>query len=217
MVSDLKNQFYAHIDSLKKTVYSELTRKKYFTVSPDKVRQLYAAAGIVTAIAVTLLIALLFGDSAGGIRPFLAGILCGLPIFGFAKFMPAKTRAGADAYMNILGFEEFLSRAEKDQLLRMKDENLFSKFFPYALALNVADNWAKAFEGIYQQPPEWYVSPTGGRMFSPRGFAIPSIPRCQTCQRPCTRPLEAAGPGRWFFRRRRVLRRRLRRGGGGSW
>jgi uncharacterized membrane protein len=52
----------------------------------------------------------------------------------------------------------------------MKDENLFSRFFPYALALNVADNWAKAFEGIYQQPPEWYVSPTRGSMFSPTGF-----------------------------------------------
>jgi uncharacterized membrane protein len=169
MVSELKNQFYAHIDSLKKTVYSELTRKKYFTVSPDKVRQLYVAAGFVTAIAATVLIGLLFGDSVGG-RTFLAGILCGIPILGFAKFMPAKTRAGADAYMNILGFEEFLGRAEKDQLMRMKDENLFSKFFPYALALNVADNWAKAFEGIYQQPPEWYVSPAGGRMFSPTGF-----------------------------------------------
>jgi len=170
MVSELKNTFYTHLDALKKTVYSELTVKKYFTVSPNKVRQLYAAAGLVTAIAATALIGLLFSDSIGGPRTFLAGILSGIPIFGFAKFMPAKTRLGSAAYMNILGFEEFLNRAEKDQLLRMKDENLFSKFFPYALALNVADNWAKAFEGIYQQQPEWYVSRTGGRMFSPTGF-----------------------------------------------
>lgn len=170
MVSELKNHFYAYIVPLKKTVFSELTKKKYFTVSPDKVRQLYAAAGFVTAIAATVLLGLLFGDSIGGVRTFLGGILCGLPIFGFAKFMPAKTRLGSAAYMDILGFEEFLNRAEKDQLLRMKDENLFSRFFPYALALNVADNWAKAFEGIYQQPPEWYVSPTRGSMFSPTGF-----------------------------------------------
>ncbi len=58
MVSELKNHFYAYIDPLKKTVYSELTRKKYFTVSPDKVRQLYAAAGFVTAIAATVLLGL---------------------------------------------------------------------------------------------------------------------------------------------------------------
>lgn len=170
MVSALKNNFYTHIDSLKKTIYSELTRKKFFTISPDKIRQLYAAAGFIVALAATILLSLLFSDSIGGTRTFLAGILSGLPIFGFAKFMPAKTRSGSAAYMNILGFEEFLRRAEKDQLMRMKDNNLFSKFFPYALALNVADNWAKAFEGIYQQPPEWYVSPMGVRTFSPTGF-----------------------------------------------
>ena len=170
MVSELKNSFYAYIDSLKKTLYKELTTKKYFTVSPDKIRQLYFAAGIITVIATAVLIGLLFSDTIGGTRTFLAVILSGLPIFGFAKFMPAKTRSGAAAYMKILGFEEFLNRAEKDKLMRMKDENLFSRFFPYALALNVADNWAKAFEGIYQQQPEWYVSPTSFRTFSPTGF-----------------------------------------------
>jgi len=170
MVSELKNNFYTHLDSLKKTVYSELTRKKFFTVSPDKIRQLYAVAGFITAIAATLLISMLFSDSIGGTRTFLAGILSGLPIFAFSKLMPAKTRSGSAAYMSILGFEEFLNRAEKDQLIRMKDENLFSKFFPYALALNVADNWARAFEGIYQQPPDWYISPSGGRTFNPVGF-----------------------------------------------
>ncbi|MDH4230807.1 MAG: DUF2207 domain-containing protein [Nitrospirota bacterium] len=170
MVSDLKNKFYTHIAPLKKTIYTELTRMKFFTVSPDKVRQLYAGAGLITAIAATILISLLFSDSIGGTRSFLAGILSGLPMLGFSKLMPAKTKSGSAAYMEILGFEEFLSRAEKDQLVRMKDDNLFSKFFPYALALNVADNWARAFEGIYQQPPEWYVSPAGVRTFSPMSF-----------------------------------------------
>jgi uncharacterized membrane protein len=48
--------------------------------------------------------------------------------------------------------------------------NLFSKFLPYAIALDVADNWAKAFEGIYQDPPDWYVAPGGFRTFSPYLF-----------------------------------------------
>jgi uncharacterized membrane protein len=62
-------------------------------------------------------------------------------------------------------------QAEKEQLERMKDENLFSTFFPYALALNVADNWTKAFEGIYQEQPSWYVSPGGVSSFRPAVFA----------------------------------------------
>ena len=53
----------------------------------------------------------------------------------------------------------------------MGDAHLFSKFLPYAMALDVTDNWAKAFEGIYQQPPEWYVSPVGIRTFNPYTFS----------------------------------------------
>ena len=170
MVSDLRNNFYTHLASLKSTIYSELISKKFFAVSPDKVRQYYAGGGFIAVIAITILLNLLFSGSIGQARCMLAGILSGLPIFGFSKLMPAKTRAGAAAYMSILGFEEFLARAEKDKLMRMQDENLFSKFFPYALALDVSDNWAKAFEGIYQQPPDWYASPLGPRTFSPMSF-----------------------------------------------
>jgi uncharacterized membrane protein len=84
--------------------------------------------------------------------------------------MPAKTRAGSAAYLHILGFQEFMNRAEKDQIEKIQDRNLFSKFFPYALALDVADNWAAAFEGIYQEPPDWYVSPRGLDTFRPSVF-----------------------------------------------
>ena len=73
--------------------------------------------------------------------------------------------------MDILGFQEFLSRAEKDRLERMGNKNLFSMFLPYAIALDVTDNWAKAFEGIYQEQPDWYVSPGGIRVFNPYVFS----------------------------------------------
>jgi uncharacterized membrane protein YgcG len=105
-----------------------------------------------------------------GWKGILAGILTGLPVLAFAKSMPVKTRTGAFAYMDILGFQEFMNRAEKDRLERMGDKNLFSKFLPYAIALDVTENWARAFEGIYQEPPNWYVSPVGFRTFSPYAF-----------------------------------------------
>jgi hypothetical protein len=56
-------------------------------------------------------------------------------------------------------------------LERMGDKDLFSKFLPYAIALDVADNWAKAFEGIYQEPPKWYMSHGEFRTFSPYSFS----------------------------------------------
>lgn len=171
MVSEMKNSFYKNITSLKKTLYSELVAKKFFSLSPDRTRQAYASAGVVSSFLIILLLTFFAGDVIGAVRIFLAGIIAGLPVLGLSRFMPAKTKTGSAAYMDVLGFQEFLNRAERDRLIRMKDENLFSKFFPYALALDVADNWAKAFEGIYQQPPQWYVSPVGFRTFSPAGFS----------------------------------------------
>ncbi|MGA7874339.1 MAG: DUF2207 domain-containing protein [Desulfoferrobacter sp.] len=169
-VSDLKNKFYTNLSLLKDDLYRDLVGKGYFANSPEKVRKIYFSAGVVTVIALTLGFALLSPDSARGI---IAGIATGLPILALARFMPAKTAAGAFAHNQILGFEEFLTRAEKDRLERIDDKHLFSKFLPYAIALDVIDSWAKAFEGIYQEPPQWYVSSRPGRFttFSPRSFS----------------------------------------------
>jgi uncharacterized membrane protein len=169
LASDLKNKFYTHLPILKKTLYGELVRKKYFLSSPEKVRNSYMAVGIFTIVFACFAFAVLTPNSAG--KSIFMGVLTGIPVLAFARYMPAKTRSGATAYMDILGFQEFMNRAEKDRLERMGDKNLFSQFLPYAIALDVTENWAKAFEGIYQEPPNWYVSPVGFRTFNPYAFS----------------------------------------------
>jgi uncharacterized membrane protein YgcG len=168
LISDLKNKFYMNLDILKKVLYAELIRKKYFLSSPEKVRNSYLVAGIL--VFVFSVLAFVFLVPNPGWKGVIAGMLTGIPVLAFAKFMPVKTRTGASAYMDILGFQEFMNRAEKDRIERMGDKDLFSRFLPYAIALDVAGNWAKAFEGIYQNPPDWYVSPVGFRTFSPYAF-----------------------------------------------
>jgi uncharacterized membrane protein len=169
IVSELKNNFYTQIELLKTTLYGELMSKKYFLVSPEKVRRFYLATGIAVAVIGALALHLFISSAVG--KAVLAGILTGLPALAFSKVMPAKTKAGASVYIDILGFQEFLRRAEKDRLQRMGDKDLFSKFLPYAIALDVVDNWAKAFEGLYQDPPQWYTSESGFRTFSPYHFS----------------------------------------------
>ncbi len=168
LVSSLKNKFYTNLDFLKKTLYGELVRKKYFLKNPEKVTQSFLVLGFLIMIFGGFIFGFLMSGSI--VKVILAWALTGLSIIGFAKFMPAKTKTGASAYMDILGFQEFMNRAEKDRLERMGDKDLFSKFLPYAIALDVADNWAEAFEGIYQEPPNWYISPAGFRTFHPVGF-----------------------------------------------
>lgn len=168
-VSDMKNKFYKNLQELKDTLYRDLVEKKYFLRSPERVRNVYITAGILTIIFGSMLTAFLITSLT--VKTIISWILAGIPIFSFGRVMPARTKVGASAYMDILGFQEFLNRAEKDRLERIGDKNLFSKFLPYAIALGVEDNWAKAFEGIYQEPPTWYVSPGGSRTFSPYSFS----------------------------------------------
>jgi uncharacterized membrane protein len=48
---------------------------------------------------------------------------------------------------------------------------MFEKFLPFAMALGVEETWAKAFEGIYKDPPSWYTGPGGMHTFRPSTFA----------------------------------------------
>ena len=168
LVSGLKNKFYTQLPILKKILYGELTRKGYFLGNPENVRNYYRAAGIL--VMVFACVGLLYFSQDSWISGVIASFLSGIPFFLFGKVMPAKTRSGALAYMNILGFQEFMNRTEKDKLERMGDKDLFSKYLPYAIALNVADHWAEAFKEVHQDPPNWYVSPGGFGTFAPYAF-----------------------------------------------
>ncbi|HHT9120329.1 MAG TPA: DUF2207 domain-containing protein [Candidatus Hypogeohydataceae bacterium YC41] len=183
-IAELQNTFYEKLPSLKDTLYNGFVQKGYFRSDPAGVRKFYLITGFLIILFFAFGLAILSFAPFISFAPFkgiIAGILTGIPILAFATVMPAKTRVGALAYMHLLGFIEFLMRAEKDRLERMGDKELFSKFLPYAIALDVVDNWTKAFEGIYQEPPKWFVSmgePTFGEptfrgptTFTPRSFS----------------------------------------------
>ena len=57
--------------------------------------------------------------------------------------------------------------AEHDKLVALveQDPKYFYNILPYAWVLNVSDKWAKKFETIAIQPPDWYYGYNG--MFHP--------------------------------------------------
>jgi uncharacterized membrane protein len=164
----MENEFYKNLPTLKDTLYGELVNKKYFLNNPEKVRNFYI---VISFFILIIIVSLAVLTSSLPWKNLFVGVITAIPIIIFGRVMPAKTRKGALAYMDILGFREFLSRAEKDKLERMGDKNLFSKFLPYAIAFGVEKKWARAFEGIYQDKPDWYISPMGLRTFSPHTFS----------------------------------------------
>jgi uncharacterized membrane protein len=99
-----------------------------------------------------------------------AGVLSGIIVAGFGRIMPARTTQGTRALEGLLGFEEFLSRVESDRYDRVvKTPDLFERFLPYAMALGVEKNWARAFEAIVTTAPAWYQGADVAH-FNSRGF-----------------------------------------------
>lgn len=171
-LSDLKNEFYKHLPGLKDNLYGMLVGRGFYTGRPDHVRVLYivggaVAGGILAALGATLMTSFGMQPAAG----IIAGILSGIVIIGFGWFMPSRTVRGTREVEKVLGFQEFLSRVESDRLERVvKTPEMFEKFLPYAMALGVEASWAKAFEGIYTEPPQWYSGPGGVHTFRPGAF-----------------------------------------------
>ncbi len=167
-LSKLKNRFYTHIPGLKKTLFSELLQKKFFSVDPDKVRGKYAIIGFAFMFVGSFV--LLFLLPSNEWKGFMAGMISGFIIMGFSNAMPAKSRLGSLTRVNILGFREFMNRADRDRLERMGPE-VYYKYLPYAIALDVVDHWTDAFEGLLTQPPRWYGAGHSFRTFSPALFS----------------------------------------------
>jgi len=124
---------------------------------------LVAIISLIVSALVSFLVFIVFSSISSGLSSIkyliISLVLSGLLFLIFARFMPKKTRKGADAYWKILGFRDFIKTAEKYRAQFYERENIFEEYLPYAILFGLTDKWAKAFEGIYQNPPSWYEGP----------------------------------------------------------
>ncbi len=118
----------------------------------------------------------LFGEAAGfyvlvtegsPAIPVILALALGLNLL-FFQLLKAPTRAGRKLLDQAEGLRLFLEVAEKDEMnLRNPPEKtpeLFERFLPYALALDVENQWAERFAGLFQRldqegqnyHPGWY-------------------------------------------------------------
>ncbi|MEN6356108.1 MAG: DUF2207 domain-containing protein [Armatimonadota bacterium] len=172
IVSSLAQKFYAHIPLLQDMLYDSMVERGYFNSRPDRVRKSYLGIGAPIAV---------FGFFGGfilssGDMPLHISVgwvfaiaVCGVMLAISSWVMPKKTAKGKDALLGVKGFEEYLSRAERAEIEYQERQGYFEKFLPYAIALDIAERWAQAFDGLQTKPPEWYEGYDG--TFHPTIFA----------------------------------------------
>lgn len=154
-LEDLKYKFYKSLPDIKTSLYDTMVSKKYYVSSPEEARKSYMGFGGGLALITFFFLGFLIDIN---VSIFVGLLVSGAIIFAFGIVMPKKTQLGADTKIKVLGLEEFLKTAEKDRMKFYEDQNIFEKMLPYAIALGLADKWAKACEGLYKNKPDWYQS-----------------------------------------------------------
>jgi len=165
LLSSMRNHFYTALPMIKSEIMSALKSKGMYTVDPDSAKGYWGLGLLMVALPYVALQVLGFADFLSSVP---IAIVCGLIalaiIIIIGKQLTATSLKGARTRVQIQGFQEFMNRVDADRLKRMPPDT-FEKFLPYAMALGVEHHWAKAFEGIIQNPPTWYQS-SDGHMFS---------------------------------------------------
>ena len=162
-LSTLKNEFYKNLPAIRDEIYDALKTNGFYKNRPDKVKNNWSGAavgvGLLVGVGGTYLSKL---TSLTPVPFIVAGVLSAIILLIFAQVMPARTEAGARALEQVLGFEEFLRRVESEHLKRViiGHPELFDKYLPYAMAFGVEKQFARAFAGIYTEPPRWYSGPS---------------------------------------------------------
>ena len=93
----------------------------------------------------------------------------------YAKRLKMFTAKGAALSAEIDGFKMYMQTAEEHRLNMLtppeRTPELFEKFLPYSIALDVANDWCKKFDDVlkrFHYQPEWY---NGAEDISVAGFA----------------------------------------------
>jgi uncharacterized membrane protein len=202
-LSSLQGSFYTDLEDIRDAVYDAVVRQGFFPRNPDVVRKTYrffggAIAGLGVGGAFFQWIAANNGQQLPWTTAAALGVAAsGVVIMLFAPILPRKTPRGAQLHEEILGFEEFLTRAEGAELKTAEQQNIFERLLPYAMALGVAELWAKRFAKLQLQRPEWYQGSFSGP-FQPviftrqLGYASSSMNRSLSVA-----PRSAGGAASW--------------------
>ncbi len=157
LLSDLKNHFYTVLPTIKGEILGALKAKGMYSVDPESAGGLWVLGGILIVAPFAFLQWTGIADFTDSPLPAVVCAVIALAILIlFGRQLTATSLKGARTRVQILGFQEFMNRVDADRLKRMPPDT-FEKFLPYAMALGVEHRWAKAFEGIIQNPPTWYA------------------------------------------------------------
>ncbi|MGH8895323.1 MAG: DUF2207 domain-containing protein, partial [Actinomycetes bacterium] len=170
LLSSLKKQFRARLQQVQTALYEDVTRAGWFRGRPDRVRGWWQAAGLGLAVGggwLTWMLTQRLHWAPVGIALTLVGAV----LFLLGRRMPARTAQGSAVLAQARGFREYIRTAEAHQLRFEEQQDVFSRYLPFAIVFGEAERWVKVFgplaataaAGAYAGSggPAWYSGPDG--------------------------------------------------------
>ncbi len=158
-LSSLRRTFSERLTKVEDQLYADAVKRGWFVKRPDKVRASWHARGallFVAGIVLTFVLARWTTFGLVAIPVVLAGILLTVG----ARWMPSRTAKGTAIARRVGGFRTVIETAETHMSRWAEEQNVFTRYLPYAIVFGLTEKWAKAFEGLAQMPPDttWYLS-----------------------------------------------------------
>ena len=158
LMSGLKTKFHQQLVEVEDALYADAVQRKWFLARPDTVRERWVALGAAALVVSLGLAFVLVRWTKLGLFaiPLLVGAL--LILVG-ARWMPRRTAKGTAITRRVKGFRRVIETAETHMSRWAEQENVFTRYLPFAIVFGCTDKWAKAFEGLaLPADTSWYVS-----------------------------------------------------------
>lgn len=124
------------VEEIKKMVYEDLVKEGYFPKNPQSTRTFYYVIG--------------------GLALFTGNLFLAVVAFVFGRVMPVKTQLGSDSAMVSKSLKNFLSSQERQLEFQAKNQVMFERLLPFAIAFGVERIWADRFKDMVLKSPSWY-------------------------------------------------------------
>lgn len=158
----LSDKFYNTVQSLKTSTEKHLYEDKAFSLSQKKVTNIMFVIGWTGLILPFFFIQIFTSNAAT--TWFLGLLFSFILVVIFAFKIDKKSIEGNEIYYELEGLKMYINTAEKHRIEfhdnPKKYLGVFEKLLPYAMIFGLEKKWAKEFEDIYIEQPDWYEGNT---------------------------------------------------------
>ncbi len=158
-LSSLKRTFSARLQKVEDELYTDAVKRGWFPKRPDKVRETWHLRGVLlflSGVGLTFVLARWTHLGLVGLPVIVGGMILTVG----ARWMPSRTAKGTAIARRVGGFRTVIETAETNMSRWAEEQNVFTRYLPFAIVFGCTEKWAKAFEGLQQMPPDttWYRS-----------------------------------------------------------